>query len=58
MHIPEAVKIQSRIAKGYEVFLVTIPKVFIKKLGLKKGDILFVEVDEYKGKKAIIYYKP
>ncbi|MHC1627883.1 MAG: AbrB/MazE/SpoVT family DNA-binding domain-containing protein [Candidatus Nezhaarchaeales archaeon] len=56
--MPEAVKVQSRIARGYEVFLVTIPKKLAGKLGIKKGDILFVETGEYKGKEALIYYKP
>lgn len=56
--MPEVVKVQSRKAKGYEVFLVTIPKSIVKTLGIKKGDILFVETFTFKNKPAIVYYKP
>jgi len=56
--MPEVVKLQSRKIRNYDQFTVTVPKDFVTKLNLKKGDILFVEIGEYKGKKAIIYYKP
>ncbi|MCD6488026.1 MAG: hypothetical protein J7K21_02255 [Desulfurococcales archaeon] len=58
MSKPEVVKVQKRSTKGYPVYLVTLPKKFIKELEIEKGDILFVEITEYKGKKAIVYYKP
>ncbi len=56
--MPEVVKIQSRKARGYEVYSVTVPKRFVEELGLRKGDILFVEVREIGGKKVLVYYKP
>lgn len=65
--MPEAVKVQCREAKGYEVYLITVPKEFVKKLGLKKGDILFAEIMEMnitssrgieESRKGIFYYKP
>ncbi len=56
--LPEAVKVQSRKARGYDVYLVTIPKRFVEELGLRKGDILFVEIREINGRKTLVYYKP
>ena len=55
---PEVVKVQQRSTKGYPVYLVTLPKKFVEELSIEKGDILFVEITEYKGRKAIVYYKP
>ena len=54
----EAVKVRESKTRGYSVFSITIPKKFVEKLGLKKGDVLFVEVKEINGKKALVYYKP
>ena len=54
----EVVKVQQRSTKGYPVYLVTLPKKFVEELSIEKGDILFVEITEYKGRKAIVYYKP
>ena len=56
--MPEPVKVQARKTRGYEIFLITIPKKYANELGLRKGDILFAEIGEHKGKKALIYYKP
>jgi len=56
--MPEVVKLQSRKIRDYDQFTVTVPKDFVNKLGLKKGDILFVEIIKHKGKDAIVYYKP
>ncbi|MEM1832146.1 MAG: AbrB/MazE/SpoVT family DNA-binding domain-containing protein [Desulfurococcaceae archaeon] len=54
---PHVVKVQQRSTKGYPVYLITLPKRFAKELGIEKGDVLFAEITEYKGRKAIVYYK-
>ncbi len=57
----EVVKLQSRKVKGYEAFLVTIPKSFVHKLGWKKGDVLAVRLTrvDVDGKEVqgIVIYK-
>ena len=54
----EAIKVRESKTSGYSIYSVTIPKKFVEELGLKKGDILFIEVKEIEGKKALIYYRP
>ena len=57
----EAVRLQARRVRNRGEkfhYTVTVPKDFVKEMGLAKGDILFVKLTEYKGRPAIVYYKP
>ena len=58
MHGKEVVRLQSRKVKGVDHYSVTVPKDFVNDLQWVKGEILFVEIIEYQGKKGIFYYKP
>jgi bifunctional DNA-binding transcriptional regulator/antitoxin component of YhaV-PrlF toxin-antitoxin module len=53
----EIVKLQERKIRGVTHYLITIPKAFVKSLGLRKGDILAVKEVELEGKRGLFIYK-
>ena len=46
----------TRNGKTYTSYMIAIPKKLAKQLNLKKGDLLLVEITEYKNRKALVYY--
>jgi len=43
--------------KEYVSYVLSVPKQFVQKLGWRGGNKIITDIIEYKGRKALVYYK-
>ncbi len=57
--VVKSVKVQVKRSRGKEYYMVQIPSAIASQLKIKGGDTVIAElIHDYKGRKAVVFYKP